>query len=102
MKYLLLGIVPGLVHFESYMVVPNPVGGNYQCIYCGTFHAQRSTARSHVIKSHIAPERFICNICNEVVKHKFLLTKHMMQKHNMKGVGNVSAKYSTKVRDVMN
>ena len=97
MKYLLLGIVPGLVHFEAYMVVPRPDYGDFQCFYCGSTHNLRQSARRHVVRFHIVPERFLCNICNEVVLHKFGFHIHMIRKHNVRGVGNVLQNYSTKL-----
>ena len=91
------GIIPGLTKFSSDMVSTTR-DGNSQCTFCGSVYSNQGSARMHVVRLHLVPEKFMCKICNVVIKHRLDFSNHIIRKHKMKGAKNVLNVYAVKLK----
>jgi len=97
---LLVGIIPGLKGFQAYMVeeIIKPEGGLMgKCNFCHRIFRSKDSARAHVKNIHLVPEKYQCNLCSQVVNHRHGFSKHIIIKHEMKGVRNVVDTYAKRV-----
>jgi len=90
------GINPGLTRFTADMVGLNR-DGQFHCVFCGSKHPSQSSARTHVVRMHLVPERFRCKLCNCVIHHRIDFCNHIIRKHKMKGAKNVLQVYAEKL-----
>jgi len=79
--------------FQKDMVFEREDGNGFQCTLCGAILTQKSVAKTHVLRMHITPEYYQCNLCYETIKHKFYFRKHISEKH-FKGGKNLIKNYA--------
>jgi hypothetical protein len=79
--------------FQKDMVYEREDGNGFQCTLCGAILTQKSVAKTHVLRMHITPEYYQCNLCYETIKHKFYFRKHISEKH-FKGGKNLIKNYA--------
>lgn len=82
--------------FRKDMVHEREDGNGFQCTLCGKIMTQKSVGKTHVLRTHITPEYYQCNLCYETIKHKFYFRKHISEKH-FKGGKNLIKNYASLV-----
>ena len=75
-------------------MVANRTDGSTQCTFCGSVYSNLGSARMHIVRLHLVPERFQCKICNDVIKHRLDFCNHIIRRHKMKGAKRVLETYA--------
>jgi len=75
-------------------MVANRTDGSTQCTFCGSVYSNMGSARMHIVRLHLVPERFQCKICNDVIKHRLDFCNHIIRRHKMKGAKRVLETYA--------
>lgn len=78
----------------NWEMVEMDVGGTIFCKFCKSSHLEAESAKAHVIRLHLVPERFQCKICKKIIKHRVDFRNHIIRKHKLKGVKNVLKNFS--------
>ena len=86
-------IFPGLTKFQPQMVSKRP-DGSAQCTLCGSVYSSAFTARTHIIRKHIVPQRFQCRICQAIIEHRLDFSNHIIRKHQVKGCKDILKNYA--------
>lgn len=86
----------GLTKFNLNMVIRNP-NGQIRCTFCSLVSTNISSARQHVIRMHLVPERYQCKLCGLVIKHKSDFCNHIIKRHKLSGAKNVVGIYATRL-----
>ena len=86
-------IFPGLTKFQPQMVSKRP-DGSAQCTLCGSVYSSVFTAKTHIIRKHIIPQRFQCRICQAIIEHQLDFSNHIIRKHQVKGCKDILKTYA--------
>ena len=90
------GTEPKPTKFDWEMVEMDD-GGTTYCKFCRTAHSDPESAKTHIIRLHLVPERFQCKICKKIIEHRLDFRNHIKRKHKMKGVKKVLEKFAIKL-----
>jgi len=82
----------GLTKFQPHMVSKRE-DGRFDCTLCGSIYSSAFTARTHIVRKHVVPERFQCSICEAVIEHRLDFSNHIIRKHQVKGCKDILKSY---------
>ena len=92
-KFPVRKIFAGLTKFQPQMVSKLP-NGSALCTLCGSVYSSAFTARTHIIRKHIIPQRFQCRICQAIIEHRLDFSNHIIRKHQVKGCKDILKNYA--------
>ena len=75
-------------------MVEMDTGGRTHCKFCRSVHLNPESAKVHIIRLHLVPERFQCKICDNVIEHRLDFRNHINRKHGLEGAKRVVETYA--------
>ena len=71
--------------------------GRFECTLCGNILGNKTLAKKHIIRIHVAPEYYKCRLCEATIKHSQSFSNHINRMHHITGGRDYVNMYGRKV-----